>query len=114
MTEIGYQNFTEVEQSIINYIIGYYSSVRPHQHNNGKSQIRSKEYAGRPINLWPNLVDHYMEGFLMWYMEWLPLFLIKLYTLFSINILEIAQSFENLVIFCLVSKAVEKRKIVLH
>lgn len=37
MPEAGYQDFIEAEQSIVNYIIGYYSSVRPHQHNNGKS-----------------------------------------------------------------------------
>jgi putative transposase len=37
MPEDGYQNFSEAELSIVNYIIGYYSSVRPHQHNNGKS-----------------------------------------------------------------------------
>jgi putative transposase len=37
MPETGYQDFVEAEGSIINYIIGYYSSVRPHQHNNGKS-----------------------------------------------------------------------------
>jgi putative transposase len=37
MPEIDYQYFSEAEGSIINYIIGYYSSVKPHQHNNGMS-----------------------------------------------------------------------------
>jgi len=37
MPETGYQYFAEAERSIMNYIIGYYSSIRPHRHNNGKS-----------------------------------------------------------------------------
>ena len=37
MPETGYQNFVEAERSIVKYIIGYYCSVRPHRHNNGKS-----------------------------------------------------------------------------
>lgn len=59
MAETGSHHFSEAELSIINYIIGYYSSVRPHQHNNGKSQNEVEGYIGRPLNLWPNLVDHY-------------------------------------------------------
>lgn len=31
----GYDSFTEAKREIINYIIGYYSQVRPHQHNDG-------------------------------------------------------------------------------
>jgi putative transposase len=37
MPEVGYPYFAEAKRSIINYIIGYYSSVRPHQRNNCKS-----------------------------------------------------------------------------
>ena len=32
---LGYTSLTDAKASIINYIIGYYSQVRPHQHNNG-------------------------------------------------------------------------------
>lgn len=34
---LGYDNFTEAKNSITNYIVGYYSKTRPHQHNNGLS-----------------------------------------------------------------------------
>jgi putative transposase len=30
---LGYRNFTDVQQSITKYLVGYYSQTRPHQHN---------------------------------------------------------------------------------
>ena len=33
----GYRSFMEAKTAIVNYIIGYYSQVRPHQHNDGKA-----------------------------------------------------------------------------
>ena len=33
----GYQSFREAKNSIIDYLIGYYSQTRPHQHNRGLS-----------------------------------------------------------------------------
>jgi len=35
MPATGYHSFTEAKHEIIRYIIGYYSQVRPHQHNDG-------------------------------------------------------------------------------
>ena len=35
MPNIGYQSFEQAKSSIWNYIIGYYSQVRPHRHNRG-------------------------------------------------------------------------------
>lgn len=35
--ETGYQSFEQAKSSVWNYIIGYYSQVRPHSHNNGLS-----------------------------------------------------------------------------
>ena len=35
--EIGYRSFVEAKRAVINYIIGYYSQVRPHKHNGGLS-----------------------------------------------------------------------------
>ncbi len=32
--EVGYSSHTQAKQSITDYIVGYYSQVRPHQHNN--------------------------------------------------------------------------------
>ncbi len=37
MPKYGYTSFNEAEHSITNYIAGYYSQLRPHQHNNGKT-----------------------------------------------------------------------------
>jgi len=31
----GYQSFIVAKIEIIDYIIGYYSQIRPHQHNDG-------------------------------------------------------------------------------
>lgn len=33
----GYRNFAEAEQSVVSYLTGYYSQIRPHKHNGGKS-----------------------------------------------------------------------------
>lgn len=35
--EIGYRSFVEAKHAVIDYIIGYYSQLRPHQHNGGLS-----------------------------------------------------------------------------
>jgi len=35
--ELGYRSFIEAKNAVINYVIGYYSQVRPHQHNGGLS-----------------------------------------------------------------------------
>jgi putative transposase len=31
----GFQSFAEVKQTVLDYILGYYSQVRPHSHNDG-------------------------------------------------------------------------------
>ena len=31
----GYRSFTEGENAVVKYIIGYYSQVRPHSYNGG-------------------------------------------------------------------------------
>ncbi len=33
--QAGYRSFVEAKSEIIDYIIGYYSQVRPHRHNGG-------------------------------------------------------------------------------
>lgn len=33
----GFQSFVEAKQTVLDYIIGYYSQVRPHSHNDGLS-----------------------------------------------------------------------------
>jgi putative transposase len=34
---LGYRNFTDAQQSITEYLVGYYSQKRPHQHYRGVS-----------------------------------------------------------------------------
>ena len=38
----GYNDFQDAKRSIIDYIVGYYSQVRPHQHNDGVSPNASE------------------------------------------------------------------------
>ncbi|MGB3385873.1 MAG: integrase core domain-containing protein, partial [Marinomonas sp.] len=33
MPELGYRTFLEAKQAVTDYIVGYYSQIRPHQHN---------------------------------------------------------------------------------
>ena len=35
--KVGYQDFNQADHSITDYIMGYYSQVRPHRHNKGLS-----------------------------------------------------------------------------
>jgi putative transposase len=43
--QTGYRSFSEAKAGIIDYILGYYSQVRPHQHNNGLSpNVAEKDY----------------------------------------------------------------------
>ncbi len=39
----GYQDFSEGKHDITRYITGYYSQLRPHQHNNGLTPNESEE-----------------------------------------------------------------------
>lgn len=48
----GYSNLEEAKSDIWNYIIGYYSNIRPHQHNNGLTPNRAEDnYANRSISV---------------------------------------------------------------
>jgi putative transposase len=39
---IGYKNFNEAKQAIINYIMDYYNKTRPHTYNGGISPNESE------------------------------------------------------------------------
>jgi len=41
--EMGYRSFAEAKRSILNYMSGYYSSTRPHQHNGGLPPNKTEE-----------------------------------------------------------------------
>jgi len=45
MPEIGYPNVASAKQSVTDYMIGYYSSLRPHSHNDGlPPNVAEKNY----------------------------------------------------------------------
>lgn len=41
--ESGYRSFAEAERSVSDYIAGYYSQFRPHQHNDGLAPNKAEE-----------------------------------------------------------------------
>ena len=41
--EVGYRSFAEAKRSILSYVSGYYSVVRPHQHNGGLPPNKTEE-----------------------------------------------------------------------
>ena len=55
----GYINFSEAAHAITDYIVGYYSSLRPHDYNGGLPQTNRKTDTGKTLKRWPVLVDHY-------------------------------------------------------
>ncbi|WDE08751.1 DDE-type integrase/transposase/recombinase [Thalassomonas viridans] len=40
--KVGYKNFAEAKKKVTDYILGYYSQVRPHQYNGGISPNESE------------------------------------------------------------------------
>ena len=55
----GYINFSEAAHAITDYIVGYYSSVRPHDYNGELPQTNRKTDTGKTLKPWPVLVDHF-------------------------------------------------------
>ena len=41
--DTGFHSFNEAKQTVWNYIIGYYSQVRPHSHNDGLAPNAAEE-----------------------------------------------------------------------
>ncbi len=35
--DLGYESFERASQAVTDYVIGYYSQIRPHKHNDGLS-----------------------------------------------------------------------------
>jgi putative transposase len=55
----GYSCFNDVKVSITQYIVGYYSQHRPHQHNGDFHQVKLRQSTTLSLILWPVLPDHY-------------------------------------------------------
>ncbi|MFT4799907.1 MAG: putative transposase [Candidatus Azotimanducaceae bacterium] len=41
--EMGYGSLVDAQRSIVDYITGYYSQTRPHQHNGGLPPNKAEE-----------------------------------------------------------------------
>jgi putative transposase len=60
----GYGSFIEAESSVVNYIIGYYSKVRPHSYNGGLTPNESEQRYWLEYKSVASLLDHYTWRFL--------------------------------------------------
>jgi putative transposase len=60
----GYRSFIEAEKSVVNYIIGYYSKVRPHSYNGGLTPNESEQRYWLEYKSVASLLDHYTWRFL--------------------------------------------------
>ena len=55
----GYRNMADAQKSITEYLMGYYSDIRPHQYNGGLTPHAS---TGLLIKPWPVLLAHQLLG----------------------------------------------------
>jgi len=51
--QAGYRSFEQARHSIVDYVVGYYSRIRPHTHNNGLSPNETERRIVLTINTWP-------------------------------------------------------------
>ncbi|ESE22609.1 hypothetical protein HMPREF1617_00496 [Escherichia coli 908675] len=54
----GYVSFSDAAHAITDYIVGYYSALRPHEYNGGLPQTNQKTDTGKTLTRRPVLVDH--------------------------------------------------------
>ena len=47
---VGYVSFSEAAHAITDYIVGYYSALRPHEYNGGLAPNESKNRYGKSFN----------------------------------------------------------------
>ncbi|EGJ01631.1 putative transposase [Shigella boydii 3594-74] len=59
MPVVGYVSFSEAAHAITDYIVGYYSALRPHEYNGGFPQTNRKIDTGKTLTRWPVFVDHF-------------------------------------------------------
>ncbi len=60
MPVVGYVSFSEAAHAITDYIVGYYSALRPHEYNGGLPQTNRKIDTGKTLTRWPVFVDHFI------------------------------------------------------
>ncbi len=59
---VGYRDMTAAKQSITDYMIYYYSDLRPHAHNDGMSPSAAEAMYWNTQKQWPKTLDHYIPG----------------------------------------------------
>lgn len=57
MPEVDYISFSEAAHAITDYIVGYYSTLRPHEYNGGLPQTNRKIDTGKTLPRWPVLLS---------------------------------------------------------
>ncbi len=55
----GYMSFNDSAHAITDYIVGYYSALRPHEYNCGLPPNESENRYWKNSNAVPALIDHY-------------------------------------------------------
>ena len=55
MPTVGYNSFDEAKTAVTDYIIGYYSKVRPHGHNGGLARNESERRYWKTYKLVANI-----------------------------------------------------------
>ena len=53
MLETGYPSYEEAQSSIIDHVVGYYSQIRPHKHNDGLSLNEAERQLAINSDPWP-------------------------------------------------------------
>jgi hypothetical protein len=56
---VGYGSFAQAEREILEYMLGYYSQLRPLTITVVWPQTKPSADIGLAITMWPKLVDHY-------------------------------------------------------
>ena len=55
----GYVSFSDAAHAITDYIVGYYSALRPHEYNGGLPPNESENRYWKTLTRWQVFVDHY-------------------------------------------------------
>ena len=56
MPVVGYVSFSEAAHAITDYIVGYYSALRPHEYNGGLPPNESENRCWKTLTRWPVLL----------------------------------------------------------
>ena len=57
----GYVSFSDAAHAITDYIVGYYSALRPHEYNGGLTPNESENRYWKNSNAVASFVDHFKQ-----------------------------------------------------